>query len=235
MVETVPPPSQDLISLIINHPLFWVAVMGIIVLFIVKEINKGKLKPEQYPDFGVKYRAKRVKEHLDKQEKTFSIKLKKAFLFRDVHRLGKIKSVIEIPHTNPDYLYTINYRRFGLWNWFISIFGFGKQRIVVDDKNIKSVFNDKTKAIDYIINKDIKFRERGGLMILSAKAETRFIDEINADRDYENTKGFVSDFPRRLSNLHPAHAMGTDSMELENDLSEKTEQKKRFFWSKGGS
>lgn len=221
--------AEDLIALVLNHWGFWTVLLTGIIVWGVIRFNSTRLKPEQKPDFGVRYRAERVKKHLDKREKCFAIKPKKAFLFRDVFKIGKILSIELIP-SNPKNLYSMVYRRFGFYNWLITKIGFGKNRIVVDDQNIERVFDDDKKAVDYIINNNIYFRERGGLMILSGKAQARFVDEINADADYENAKGFVSDFPRRLSNLHPSHAIHGDTLELENSLEERSEDRKRFIW-----
>jgi len=211
-------------------------------------LNKGRLRPEQKPDFGVKFRAKRTQEHIKKREQAFAIKPKKAFLFRDVFKLGKIKTVEKIPaNSNIEIgqgrnkktikmdvkdqimLYSISYRRMGWFNWFMNFIGFGTKRILVDDKHIEKVFDDKDKETQFIINDRIYFRERGGLLILSGTSEQHFIDEINTDADYENAKGFVSDFPRRLSNLNPSHAIHTDTLETEQLLEEKS---KRSFVDK---
>lgn len=227
---------DQLLITVFNHPLTYIIVGGVLIYLIIKQLNEGKLRPEQKPDFGVKVRAERVKKHLDKRDKAFAVKPKKAYLFRDVFKIGKIVSIEDIPiKGNPKELmiYSIAYRRLGFFNWLISSLGFGRQRIFVDDQHIKGAFNDKTKSIDYVINKNIRFKERGGVLILSSRDESKVIDEINSDQDYENLKGFVSDFPRRASNIHPAHAMKTDTLELESDLEERGEAKKRFSWGKG--
>lgn len=229
------------IGIIFSHPLTYILIIFIGLYLILRELNKGKLKPEQKPDFGVKYRAARVKKALEKREKAFAIKPKKAYLYRDIFRIGKITSIELIPlkYGNPkvvkeEMLYSIVYRGFGLWNAIKSSLGFSKNRILVDDTTIQRVFSNPKKEIHYTINNNILMRERGGVLIASKDGEKRFIDEINADLDYENAKGFVSDFPRRLSNLHPSQAMKTEQMELEEGLEAKAENRKRFFWSKGG-
>ncbi len=228
---------DTLIWTVFNHPLTYVIVIGAIFFLVIREINKGKLRPEQKPDFGVKVRAARVQDHLKKRDQHFAVKPKKAFLFRDVYPIGKIVSIEDIPQhsSKQQYIYSICYRRLGFVSWLFSALGFMRKRVLVDDQNIKNIFDDKKNnvrkgQIQYFINKNVYFRERGGMMILSNKLEKEFIDEINADKDYENVKGFVSDFPRRLSNLHPAHASKTDTLELESDLEERSEQKKRHIW-----
>jgi len=242
------PEFDNLISLVLNHPITYIVIIIVGIYFIMRQVNQGKLKPEQKPDFGVRFREARVKKALKKREDAFAIRPKKAYLYRDVFRIGRIKTVELIPtkwgvpnkdgrvkKVTEEMLYSICYRGFGMVAWLKDWFGFGRKRIVVDDTNIMKNFNDINKEIHYVINNNIFFRERGGILIISRDAEKMFIDEINADLDYENAKGFVSDFPRRLSNLHPAHASATDSMELEEQLEAKSEGRKRFFWSKGGN
>ncbi len=242
-------PEEDLFVMVLNNPLFWILIMGIVMYFIVKELNKGKLKPEQKPDFGVKVRAKRVEEHLKKREKALAWKPEaRAIIYMGIRPLGRIKKIEEIPQmirsSNPStkkkkdkaeledqiFLWVLYYRRLGIWNWVMDFFGFGKQKILVDKDSILSNYDSDKKQIEYVIDRDAYFRERGGVLLLSRDPERVFIDEINADKDYENAKGFVSDFPRRLSNLHPSHAVTGDTMELESSLTEKAEEKKRFLW-----
>lgn len=214
------PSIDEILIIIFNHPLTYIIVIIVGFVLIINKINEGKLRPEQKADFGVKYRASRTKKHLDKRGKALAIKVKKCFIFRDLHKIGKVLSIEDIP-TNPEMLYAITYRRLGFFNWFISIFGFGCIRIIMDEKNLSKGYNKTSDSTDIVLNTNLRFRERGGTLILSRDAEKKLIDEINADADYENAKGFVSDFPRRLSNLHPTHAMSTDTLELEENLEEK--------------
>jgi hypothetical protein len=237
--------NEDLVTIIINQPLFWFVIILIIAYFILKEYNRGRLAPEQAPDFGVKYRAARVKEHLDKREKTLGEKPEhKTLLFRDINPLGRVLYTELVPQILNDKagnktdhqinLQLITFRRFGFTNWLLALLGFGHNRLLVDAESIQSTFDMKEKYGRYTIGRECYFRERGGLLFLSRETEKRFIDEINADKDYENAKGFVSDFPRRLSNLHPAHAAGTDTLELQQALEEKKKVSDRKRWVGGG-
>lgn len=229
---------DTIFAMVFNHPITYLIIIIIGTYFILGRYNQGKLKPEQKPDFGVKFRAKRTKEHLDKREKCFAEKFTeyKAKLYHGIRPLGRVLTLENIPRNNPSnvMLYLLTYRRFGFGAWFLSLFGFGKNRILVDSDSVPETWDEDKKEVKYVIDKHCFFRERGGIMFLSKDIHKKFIDEINADADYENAKGFVSDFPRRLSNLSPAHAMKTDTMELDSQLDERAEDKKRFIWGKGG-
>lgn len=214
------PTIDEVLVMVFNHPLTYVIIIIAGLFLILTKINEGRLKPEQKPDFGVRYRAIRTKKHLDKREKAFSFKPRKCYLFRDIHKIGRILSIENIP-TNPEMLYAISYRRLGFVSWLLATLGIGKIRLIIDQKNLIGGFDTKTDTTDFVLDSSLRFRERGGTLILSREAEKKLVDEINADADYENAKGFVSDFPRRLSNLHPSHAIATDSLELEEHLEEK--------------
>lgn len=239
---------EDLVAQLVNHPLFWVVLMGIIIYFIIKEMNKGKLKPEQQPDFGVKYRAWRVKEHLNKRaEHIGEAPSKKTILYYGFRSLGVVKNidianVTELERVKdkkqvPKVIGTfpisiITYRRFGFWNWLLANIGMNKRKLLIDQDTL-SEGEEKLKGKRYMtlcIPDNVILRERGGVLFVSKNVIRTFIDDINSDKDFENTKGFVSDFPRRLSNLHPAHAAGSDKLELQSELEEKKEEKKRRAW-----
>jgi len=225
---------DELIYIIFNHPLTYIIVIIAGTYLILKKINEGRLNPEQKPDFGMRFRAERTQKHLKKREGALGEKPKgyKAFLFRGIIPMGRILVTEGIPRiireknphakTSQLFLYSLTYRSFGFINWLKSSIGFGRHRLLVDDTGITEEWNADKKQVRYIIEKDAYFRERGGILFLSKDAERQFIDEINADMDYENAKGFVSDFPRRLSNLHPAHAIQGDTLETEQALQEKT-------------
>ncbi len=222
---------EELIVGVLNHPITYILIIVIGFYLVIREINKGKLKPEQKPDFGMKFRAKRTKEHLEKREGALGVKPKgyKAILFNGILPIGRIMITEGIPRILKEkgkneqiVLISVTYRRFGFTNWLLSLIGFGRHRLLLDETGIKEEWNRDKKEVRYIIEKDAYFRERGGILFLSKDVERKFIDEINADMDYENAKGFVSDFPRRLSNLHPAHAVHGDTLETEQALEEKT-------------
>lgn len=235
---------DELIVIAFNHPLTYIIVLGAIVYLVIKTINQGKLKPEQKPDFGVKYRAKRTKDHLEKRSDAFGFKPeKKTILYYGYRSLGKVLKFdeVNITHrkkTNAEQLVlkVITYRRFGLGAFIKSYFGRGRQRIIVDETVLQEgeekIARKRYNTIS--IPSNAFFRERGGILFLSKDAEKQFIDEINADADYENAKGFVSDFPRRLSNLHPAHAANTDTLELEENLEEKKRKSFVDRFKRGG-
>lgn len=227
--------EADLLTQVVNNPMFWIIIVLIVFYFILKQYNQGKLRPEQKPDFGVKYRKARVSAHLKRRDEAFgqSVKGFKAMLLRDVYPMGRVLSIEFVPRIiKPNAknkikekeeitLSIITYRRFGFINWLGALLGFCKHRVLTDPSGYAEEWNDNNKQVNIILGKETYYRERGGLLILSKEAEKDFIDEINADADYENAKGFISDFPRRLSNLHPSHAMQTDTMQLESDIEEK--------------
>lgn len=229
-----------LLETIFNHPLTYVAIIFIGFFLIVHEMNKGKLKPEQKVDFGVEYREKRTKKHLKKREKSFGFKPeKKTILFYGIRSLGRVLNedgaiiTVKEKDRKPEdaELRLITYRRFGFFNWLKTQFGFGKLKVIVDTETLE-------EGEDRIGRKWIRtlaiptnafFRENAGILYVSKKGAKKFVDQINSDLDLQNSLGYVSDFPRRLSNLHPSHAMQTDTMETEQALEEKS---KRSFIDK---
>lgn len=228
---------DELLVTIFNHPLTYLIVLGVLIIVIMRQLQAGRLKPEQKPDFGVRYRAKRTKDYLKQREKAFGFKPdKKTLLYYGHKSLGRILRTDDanithrirnnygnITKTEQVQIEVITYRRLGFGAALKSFMGLGRLKILVD-KKILEEGEDKLgrKRFNTVaIPSSAFFRERGGILFLSTDAGKQFIDEINADADYENAKGFVSDFPRRLSNLHPGHAAVADSMELEEQLEEK--------------
>lgn len=237
---------DELLTMVFNHPITYIIIIIAGAYLILKKINEGKLKPEQKPDFGMRFRAERTQKHLSKREAALGEKPNgyKAYLFKGIVPMGRILVTEGIPRIIKEkhsaekitqlYLYSITYRRFGFAAWLKASIGFGKHRILVDESGIKEEWNQDKKQVRYIIEKDAYFRERGGILFLSKDAERKFIDEINADMDYENAKGFVSDFPRRLSNLDPGHAIHGDTLETEQHLEEKTKAGFLSRFKRGG-
>lgn len=235
--------EPSFVDSLFQSPLIWILIMGVLIYFIIKELNRPKQKEEE-PDFGVKFRAKRVKEHLDKREKSFAVKpMKPTFLFWDIFPIGKIITTEDVPQVEKDkkgndlisyYLTIIKYRKLGLWAWIKDIFGFGYVRLMANRDSINISYDERTKKGRYTIGRDSYFRERGGLLFLSRETGKKFLDEINADRDYENAKGILSDVPRRLSNLNPSQAMFTERMELEELLKARAKQRQKETWAGGG-
>lgn len=238
--------AMDVLSQLFENPLSWVIFVAFIAVFIYYQYHREPKDPSQEIDFGIKIRKKRVKENMDQRDKLFSIKPKNAYLYRDVFKLGKIKSVEEIPQTklvkkkdghggleksvrskDTTIIYSFVIKPCGFWHELLDLFGFGHQRIVVDDENIQSVFDDRSKEIHYKINKDIFFRIIDGVFVLSGNVPKNFIDEINLMDEMSNLKGYLADFVRKVSGLDPRHSELADLMEVKAAIDEKKEDRKR--------
>lgn len=227
----------DLFSIMLNEPLFWITLIVAIVCYVYYKTSQSKIKPEERPDFGLKYRKERIAKHLKLRDKAFGLKIKvfKAMLIRDVYPMGMIMSVENIPYVHkennkPDkeiMLLRYTFRKFGLFNRMLAWLGFGKMQLVTEENAIEEHWDEKKKKVEIILPRTSHYRESAGVLILSRESCKSFIDSINSDMDVQNSLGFLSDFPRRLSNLHPAHAASTDTMELESDIEEK--HKKSFM------
>ena len=62
------------------------------------------------------------------------------------------------------------------------------------------------------INPSSFISDNSGIWTMNTEAENELIDVINLQKDFSNLKGFVSDFPRRMSNMHPTNAAATEAV-----------------------
>lgn len=205
-------PGEDLVTIILNHPLFWMAVMGVIVYFIIKEVNKGKLQPEAKPFWGMQVREGMVDKQLKKRQETFSIP-NKYNLFWGYAKIGKVKNS-ETVITNPTTIMHITYVGNGLWNWVKGLFGYGLRHVLCEPNVLHKENRNKNLVIDH----HAFFQDIAGIWCQTKKGIIDFLEGLMNFKDYENVKGFVSDFPRRLSNLSPAQAIHTERQYLDNEL-----------------
>jgi hypothetical protein len=239
---------DDLIAQILNHPLFWVCIMGIIIYFIIREMNRGKQNPEQQPDWGVKFRAWRVGKHLKKRDQQIAESVPtKTVLYYGFRALGIIIKIDIAPVTEFDKpkdkktkpkalatydVYIITYRRFGFWRWLLSAFGFSTYKIIVDKETLQEG-EEKIKGKRYAtlcIPDNVIIHEKGGLLHVGKNIVSEYLDQVCNDFELENIKGTISDMPRRFANLEAHHSAVADRLELESNLEEKKEEKKRKAW-----
>lgn len=213
-------PEPDLIQQIINIPYFWLVIILICVFFIIRELNRGKTRPEQKPFWGVEVREKMINKQMKKRSTTFSIPTKYN-LFWGYAKIGNVKSSEQIL-SNPDSVMLIHYVGNGLWNSLKSAFGFGLKHILCEPDVLHKEVNNKNLVIDH----HAFFTEIAGVWCQSKKSVITFVEQILGEKDWENHKGYVSDFPRRLSNLDPRQAMMTERQELDNELELKKDRSK---------
>ncbi len=222
-------PEEDLVIQLINHPLLWMVALGVIVFIILREVNRGRMAPEAQPYWGAKVRKEMTQKKIKDNVNTFGIK-QKLLLKRGIDKIGIINKVIHITrHGNPKNksIMIIQYRQFGLAKWLKSIVG------KWEHMNVQSDIVTTNKK-ELIIDPNYYIYNDSGIWTLSKKPNRDYIEEINFEQDYENVKGFVSDFPRRLSTLRPDQAMFTDRQELDHDLEMRKERSKISKWVKGG-
>ncbi len=222
-------PEEDLVVQLINHPITWVLIFGVLLFVIIREINRGKMAPETKPYWGAKVRKEITQNKVKDTVNTFGIK-QKLLLKRGIDKIGIINKVIHITrHGNPKSksIMIIQYRPFGITSWLKSVIGRWEHMNVQPDIVT-------TNKRELIIDPNYYIYSDSGIWTLSKKANRDYIEEINFEQDYENVKGFVSDFPRRLSTLRPDQAMFTDRQELDHNLEMAKERSKISRWVKGG-
>ncbi len=234
--------EDDLISMLLGHWGFWIVAILIMVYFIVNLFMKNKGRPEQQPNWGAIWRAKVIGDKTKKKMEVWGEKIKGKQLTLGMKIIGIVNSY-NIDHkkvikrikidgkwtdgeeTDKDFI-TIQFRKFGTMAWLKAMMG-KWEYIVIEKDSLKE--HQKKVVIDPLVS----VVEDSGVWTRSRKDENIFIDNINLRNDVENVKGFASDFPRRLSNLDPSHAMSGDTLETHAGLEDRSKAQKRKFWERG--
>ncbi len=177
----------------------------------------------------MKVRQKITQDTFKSNLQQFGVK-QKLLLKRGIDKIGIVnKTYFMSRKGNPvdKSVYIIQYRHFGLTAWLKAFIGRWEYM------NIKPDVVTTNKQ-EMIIDPNFYIFNDSGIWTLSKSDNKEFMDEINLQKDHENVKGFVSDFPRRLSTLRPDQAMFTDRQELDHNLEMQKERSKISRWVKGG-
>jgi len=181
-------PEEDLVIQLINHPMVWVGVTGIIIFLIIREINRGKLAPETKPFWGMKVRKKITQDSFKDNLKAFGVK-QKLLLKRGIDKVGIVSKTYHMNRKgNPKdkNIYVVQYRHFGFVNWLKAVIG--KWEYL----NIQSDVVTTNKK-EMIIDPNYYMYNDSGIWTLANSTNKNYIDELNISKDHENVKGFVSD------------------------------------------
>lgn len=223
--------QPDIISAILSNPIVWLCILAAIVGFIVLKLMDKRGKPEQKPFYGLEVREGMTVKTMKKRLVTWGTK-KKYTLHKGFNRAGKTIRVDIIPQiidgdVESEYL-EVSFRKFGFWAWVMAFFG--RYEILMIDPQVVTV-DDKKKQL--FINPRAHIIQDSGIWTLKNKKEIKLIDDYNVHLDLQNTKGFVTDFPRRLMSLDPRHSGIADVREIDAELKEKERQNKTKSWAGG--
>lgn len=233
MVET----GSLLTNILAPASYFWAIPILIIIYFIVALFMKSKTRPEEQPYYGAKVREDMTKKQIKSRTVTWGTKSNKT-ISRGWDKIGKViriepvyKAPVDekgkpIPGGELKELWNISFRNMGFSAWIMAQIGRYKHAVIDPD-----VITKKEKEL--IIDPKAALHEDSGVWTLERKDHQSFINDLNLKKDLENAAGFVSDFPRRLSNLHPQQAIQTERQQLDADLQEKAKQNRISNWVKG--
>jgi len=238
--------QEDLISIMISQPYLWIILALVVVYFIVSKVREGKTRPEEEPFYGVKVREEMTKEQVTKRADTWGTK-SKLHLRRGFDRIGKIlrteiiykyekdnpkvykngkKRAYEPVENRMEHYHLITFRHYGFVAWVMA--QLGRKKHLLLSPEVITVDND-IMIIDpkaFLINDS-------GIWIYSNKRNISIVDDLNLKKDLENYKGFMSDMPRRLSNIHPSQAIYTERQELDANLQEQSKKNRISRWVSG--
>lgn len=222
--------QPDIISQLITSPLVWACILIAIIGFIVLKLMDKRGKPETKPFYGLEVREGMTKRVMKKRLEIWSAK-KNYTLHKGFNRVGKTAKVDIIPQITEgeiesEYL-TVAFRKFGFWGWLMAFFG--RYEILMLDPQIVTI-DDKKRQL--FVNPRAHLIQDSGIWTIKNKKEIKLIDDYNVHVDLQNTKGFVTDFPRRLMSLSPNHSGIADIREIDAELKEKERKNKTSEWVK---
>jgi hypothetical protein len=212
-------PELGMADAIISNPLFWICIILVILYFIIAKLREEKKRPEQRPFWGVEVRDEQTKKQLGKHIDVWGEKIGYNF-YRGLVKIGVVMRFDPIyKYPNPDEVkdlgvdkeqiietFAISFRKPGFVAWLNAVLLKKHENILLDPKAFVLDRNKKHLILDpkaYII-------DDSSVWSLATKKELKIVDDLNLKKDHENVRGFVSDFPRRLSNLDPNQAIGTE-------------------------
>lgn len=242
VISAQPPPSLP--EQIINSPYLWVVIILIIVYFIVAKWKGDKKRPEEEPFYGMKVRRAMTDKQLSNHMKMWGEKVKRMNLFRGFVKVGVIVIVDPLfKYPNEAELkelgiktkeegkiletYAIGYRKAGLMGLLKYMFLGKFDKLLIDPKGIEIDYNNKRACID----PKLHLLDDSSIWSTATNKENMIINDMNMKADHENVKGFVSDFPRRLSNLHPNQAVNTEAVSHHFAEEEKAKKARIGQWA----
>lgn len=239
--------QQDLITSIFGAP--WIYLLGItiVVLIIISKFRSKEKRPETQAWWGRLVRRDLVKEELKHRMGALAFKCDYV-IYRGMGKLGKAhkyevvtkkvkrysspygkKKWNDKPSVEDIEIISIQFRNFGIWNWLKSLFGRYEYIMVTPDS--AEIVKEKKQIV---IDPKVHIIADSTIWTISRFGVMDFIDELNVKADLENTKGFVSDFPRRLSNLDPNQAIRTEGISHIYAEEEKAKKNRVSSWVSGG-
>jgi len=235
----------DIVVELLNSSLFMGLLMLVVLFFILRLfMNRKKDDPSKQPWWGRKVRAKETQAQLEKRSDFLGVTAK-LVLYRGWDKLGKVKSVETVyrnrkvaekqrdgsltykPSGEIIELYHVKFYRLGKLNYIKAYFGFGFKYMVCDPQ----VVTVRPKQKTFEIHPQAHIINDSGIWTVAKRDALEFIDDMMLKSELENMKGFVADFPRRLSNLSPDQAKATEFKSHEADLEEKKRKSRVSSWS----
>ncbi len=251
--------AQNLVDVLVQHPLFWLAIIIFAIGFLYDRYKKNQVVPESKPYFGIEVFEELNMNNIQKYVKMFGRggtfdkrKLRMGWI-----RIGKvvkyaIVSKKELPKEIKQLVYEGKKKR-------------GKKK---DNKSLKkdrkgdelvimkvgsfdlpnALLNLFGRGYEYIItnmdavrfisnaielDKNHSYRHYGGVWVRSNDVEREFVDELMFTKDYEDLRGRIGNFTRQLSNVSPSQAIHTERLRMENELQEKSKLSKIKRITKG--
>jgi hypothetical protein len=225
--------KPDVIYAIMNNPLVWLLLCLVVIFFIISRWTGKDKKPEQSPFYGVKVREDVTRKRLNRRSNVLGSQTNYA-LIRGFNKIGKTIKYEQIylsPKGSDDIkeYFNLEFRKFGFWAWLMYAIRHKCEHLILDPKIVKISHKDR----QIIINPVAHIIEDSGIWTLQTRKETGYIDDLNLKYDLENTKGFTSDFLRRLSNEHPGQAIFTERLSHGAELEEKSKQSRISRWVGG--
>lgn len=241
---TVVQPQPDLIASILSAPWVWLVIAMAIAGFVIIKLKNKKPPPETRPFWGYEVRSGVTKQDAKHRLQTFGFKggqtLHKGFLRAGkVLKIEPIKRLYKVQEgrgknakfvTKEREHYLISFRKFGLMNRIKAWLG-QYEFINVSPAICTFDYGDKNLTLDA----NAFIADNSGIWTMNTEAENELIDIINLQKDFSNLKGFVSDFPRRMSNMHPPNAAATEGVSHWHAEQEKMRKARTSSYVGGGS
>lgn len=239
MVEAIAQAPPGLVEQVITAPWIYLLLISIVCYFILTRGNKQR--PEQKPFYGAEVRADVTNKKLLEHVEAWGEKPSKFNLWRGMNKVGVIHRLDPIyKHPNateikdlkvaPDALletYVVAFRKAGLWNYLKAMLFKKYAKLLIDPKGIS--IDRKNKQI--IIDPKVHLIMDSGVWTIATNKELKIVDDLNLKLDHENVKGFVSDFPRRLSNLDPGQSIKTEQISHIYAEEEKAKKARIGHWA----
>lgn len=234
------PDAVGLPEQIVNNPLFWIAIILVIVFFIVAKLREEKKRPEQEKDWGIKVRAERTQNALGKHIDIWGENIGYKF-YRGMVKVGvimrfdpiyKYPNAEETKDLNVDKeklieTFAVSFRKNGLMAWINAVFFKKYEKILLDPKVFSMDLPRKIIILDpkaYVI-------DDSGVWSLATKKELKIVDDLNIKKQHEEELGRLADFTRVLSNLDINQAIKTEGVKQVYAEEEKAKKARVSNWA----